>query len=188
MAASPSELEWLLVGCRIPRDFFISRGTGESDIAVHAGSYHLALRAAGIECYNHLVYSSILPAIAQEVERPKHYVHGSVAEGIQARADVKQGQWATAAIIYGWLINKKTDHKYGGLVCEYGGKLPLEAAEESLRASLQELYQHGFKEEYHLSKPTFIGESFIPKKRFGTALVAMVFVNYVYPVRSQEKR
>jgi hypothetical protein len=34
--------------CRIPKDYFETSGKGESDIAVHAGSYHLALKEAGI--------------------------------------------------------------------------------------------------------------------------------------------
>jgi hypothetical protein len=32
-------------GNRIPVNYFITSGKGESDIAVHAGSYHLALKA-----------------------------------------------------------------------------------------------------------------------------------------------
>ncbi|MBN2212904.1 MAG: arginine decarboxylase, partial [Bacteroidales bacterium] len=42
----------MVVGNRIPKDYFITKGTGESDIAIHAGSYHLALKAAGIEMAN----------------------------------------------------------------------------------------------------------------------------------------
>ena len=53
-----------LIGCRIPKDFFITKGVGESDITVHAGSYHLALRQAGIEMCNIMTYSSILPGVA----------------------------------------------------------------------------------------------------------------------------
>ena len=36
----------LILGNRIPRDYFITRGWGQSDITVHAGSYHLALFSA----------------------------------------------------------------------------------------------------------------------------------------------
>ena len=41
--------EGILLGNRIPKDFFVTEGTGQSDITVHAGSYHLALRDAGID-------------------------------------------------------------------------------------------------------------------------------------------
>ncbi len=180
--------ERLIIGNRIPRDFFVAKGRGESDLAFHAGSYHLALKAAGIECYNHLAYSSILPAIAQEVKKPSHYLHGSVAESIEARADAPQGELATAGIVYGWLIDKSTENKYGGLVCEYHGKATLPDAEQSLQASLQEIYQNGFSVQYHLRGIKFIGESFTPQKKCGTALVSLVFVNYVYPLLGQEKK
>ena len=45
-------MDHVVIGNRIPKDYFITKGTGESNIAVHAGSYHLALKAAGIEMAN----------------------------------------------------------------------------------------------------------------------------------------
>jgi arginine decarboxylase len=172
----------ILLGNRIPKDFFITNGIGESDITVHAGSYHLALKDAGIECYNILTYSSILPAIATQVEKPARYVHGSVAETIMAAASSTQGILATAGIIFGWLYDKVTGQKYGGLVCEYNGSEREEEAGNSLRASLKELYVHGFSEGYDLGEIQLLTRSFIPRKKFGTALVALVFTNYVVPV------
>ena len=59
-----------IVGNRIPKDYFITSGIGQSDIAVHAGSYHLALKDAGIEMANIMTYSSILPGMATEITRP----------------------------------------------------------------------------------------------------------------------
>lgn len=172
----------LIVGNRIPKDFFITEGKGESDITVHAGSYHLALKNAGIERYNIMTYSSILPAIAQEVPAPEKYVHGSVAETIMATATSQKGKPATAGIIFGWLFDKKTNKKYGGLVCEYNENGSEEQAGKSLMASLQELYQNGFAEQFHLKEIKLMVNSFVPKKKYGTALVALCFTNYVYPV------
>ncbi len=172
----------ILLGNRIPRDFFITDGIGESDITVHAGSYHLALKDAGIECYNILTYSSILPAIATQVEKPEQYVHGAVAETIMAAANSTQGIRATAGIIFGWLYDKITGKKYGGLVCEYHGQEGEEEAGNSLRASLKELYVNGFSERYDLGEIQLLSKSFIPRKKFGTAVVALVFTNYVVPV------
>lgn len=43
----------LLVGNRIPYEFFICSGSGESDITVHAGSFHLAL------CFNSYIFPVI---------------------------------------------------------------------------------------------------------------------------------
>ena len=172
----------LVVGNRIPKDFFITQGVGESDITIHAGSYHLALKNAGIECFNIMTYSSILPAIAQEIAAPEKYVHGSVAETIMAASNSKKGQRATAGIIFGWLFDKKTNKKYGGLVCEYNENGSEEQARKSLMASLQELYQNGFAAQFHLRDLKLMVNSFVPKKKYGTAIVALCFTNYIYPV------
>lgn len=171
-----------IIGNRVPKDFFITRGKGESNITIHAGSYHLALKDAGIECYNIMTYSSILPGIAREVRRPNQYTHGAVMETISAVSNGKRGQIVTSGIIFGWLYNKKTGKRYGGLVCEYNGNLTEKAANKQLRQSLNELYTNGFSEDYDLSGIRNISESFKVKKKYGTALVAICFVNHVIPI------
>lgn len=174
----------LIIGNRVPRKFFWTSGVGESDITIHAGSYHLALKEAGIERYNIMVYSSIMPAIAIESEKPKpeEVVHGSVLESIMAVVSGRKGKRLTAGVIYGWLYHKVTGKKYGGLVCEYSGNEKEEKAQVSLRASLNELYTNGFSEDYDLKEIRMESRSFIPKKRFGTAMVVIGFKDYVYPV------
>jgi arginine decarboxylase len=172
----------VLIGNRIPRDYFVTKGKGESDITVHAGSYHLALKAAGIEMCNMVAYSSIFPSIAREVRRPKTLTHGSVMEHIGAVANAEKGQRATAGIIFGWLYDRKTGEKFGGLVCEYNGNDLPEAAKKSLESSLNELYVNGFREKYELKDIRLISQSFVPKKKFGTALVAICFLNYFCPI------
>ncbi len=179
------ELKGLLIGSRIPREYFITSGTGESDITVHAGSYHLALKKAGIEKANIMTYSSILPAIAQEISKPANHVHGEVMETIMAAAHGESGTRVTAGIIFGWLYNRQSGEKYGGLVCEHNGAYPRQEIEDLLHSSLQELYINGFEEEFELKEFKIITESFVPHKKFGTALVALCFTNYIYPVISE---
>lgn len=176
--------KYVLFGNRIPKDFFITSGTGESDITVHAGSFHLALKDAGIERCNIITYSSILPGIAKEIEKPDNLVHGSVMETIMASADTRKGERATAGIIFGWLFDRHTGEKYGGLVCEYHGNKEEATATESLKMSLDELYENGFSENYEIRDVKIITRSIVPSKRFGTAMVALCFVNYTYPVIS----
>ena len=178
------QFQSLTIGTRIPKDYFVTSGVGECDITVHAGSFHLALRDAGIERYNIMTYSSILPGIARLVAQPKDLIHGCVVETIMACASMEKGVRATAGIIYGWLYNRKSKQRYGGLVCEYNGSLTAEQAGTQLRASLQTLYKNGFDQEYELRDEHLTTESFIPKKKFGTALVAICFTNYVYPFQS----
>lgn len=175
----------LITGNRIPKDFFITSGTGQSDITIHAGSYHLALRDARIERCNIMTYSSILPGIANKIDiNPDNLMHGSVMETIMACANSKQGERATAAIIFGWLYNKKTGEKYGGLVCEYNGNKTEDEAVEELHASIRELYDNGYSDDFDLRDIEVHSKSLIAEKKFGTALVALCFVNYEHPVLS----
>jgi arginine decarboxylase len=176
------ENKQLIIGCRIPKDYFVTKGKGESDITVHAGSYHLALKDAGIEMCNIMTYSSILPAIAREIMKPAKLLHGQVMETIMAVAHGKKGEKATAGIIYGMLHNKKTGEKYGGLVCEHNGNFDEREVEKRLMASLNELYTNGYSEEYTLGDIKIITESFKIKKKHGTALTALCFTNYLVPV------
>jgi len=173
----------LLVQNRIPRDFFVTEGIGESDNAIHAGSYHLALKDAGIDVCNIMVYSSILPSVARRIEKnTTDLVHGSVMETIMACSNQKKGIRATVGIIFGWLYGRKTNEKYGGLVCEHSGTETEEEATDILKKSLKELYSNGYDRGFILRDVSIITKSFVPEKKFGTALVALCFKNYIYPI------
>ncbi len=171
-----------LIGMRIPRDFFVSSGTGESDITVHAGSYHLALKEAGIEMCNIMTYSSILPACARRIDPPVSLPHGAVMETIMAVSTATRGSRATAGISWAWLTDRESGNKHGGLVCEYNGEMDEDSARSQLHASLHELYEHGYSGTFELGEPEFVSRSFIPSRAFGTALVSLNFVNYIVPV------
>jgi arginine decarboxylase len=172
----------ILIGRRIPKDYFITKGTGESDITIHAGSYHLALKKAGIEMCNIMTYSSIMPKISTEKAKPKQMVHGEVLESIMAVSHAEKGQRATAGIIFGWLYDKKTKEKYGGLVCEHNGDYTLKEIKKKLNESIMELYENGFSQDYELKDIKIITESTVPEKKYGTALVGICFTNYVVPI------
>ena len=180
--------EGILLGNRIPKDFFVTEGTGQSDITVHAGSYHLALRDAGIEMCNIMTYSSILPAVANETAKPQRLAHGSVMETIMAVANANAGTRATAGIIWSWLIDKSTGERHGGLVCEYNGSLPEAEVASQLEDSLQELHTNGYSEEFTLEGTRLHLRSFVPEKRFGTILVSLCFLNYLWPVLGSAER
>lgn len=176
------------IGHRIPREYFITRGCGESDVTVHAGSYHLALRAAGIEMCNIITYSSILPACATEVEKPTGLIHGAVMETIMANATSRRGRRATAGLIFGWLHRRTTGEKYGGFVCECNGSMSAKKAAHQLRASLDELYRNGYEEDFELRDIRTVIESFIPRKRYGSALVAICVLNHFVPILGAAER
>ncbi|KPK80357.1 MAG: hypothetical protein AMS27_17105, partial [Bacteroides sp. SM23_62_1] len=136
-------MEGILTGNRIPIDYFETSGTGESDITIHAGSYHLALKSAQIEMCNIIAYSSILPGIARKIEKPGHIEHGAVMESIMSVCHAEKGERATAGIIYGWLSEKYSGKRFGGLVCEHYGNYDEKKLERRLKASLEEIYWNG---------------------------------------------
>src|SRR3989344_119760 len=176
-------LENIRIGNRIPKSFFITSGTGESNITANAGSYHIALKEAGIEMCNIMHYSSILPKGSIEVVKPKLITHGGVMETREARADAMSGERATAGIGYGWLYDKH-NNKHGGIVAEYNGNLPMEQARKKLALSLEEIAS-GF-EGRQLKNVNFRLEITNPKKKYGTALVSLCFVDYIIPIKGIE--
>jgi arginine decarboxylase len=103
-------------------------------------------------------------------------------ECIMAVANFEENQLATAGISFGWLYDKKTNKKYGGLVCEHQGNFSEETVRRKLNMSLQEIYYNGFAEKYELKEIKTIVESFRITKKFGTAIVALCFVDYIYPI------
>jgi arginine decarboxylase len=171
-----------IVGNRIPKDYFVTTGIGQSDIAVHAGSYHLALKDAGIEMANIMTYSSILPGMATEIPRPSNLTHGEVMETIMAVANGNKGDRLSAGIVYGWLAERKTGQRYGGLVCEHNGNYTEKELERLLHSSINELYTNGFEERFSLGNLNVIKRSFVPLKTYGTVLVALCFTSYFYPI------
>lgn len=173
----------MILGNRIPKDYFITTGIGESDIAVHAGSLHLALKSAGIEKSNIITYSSIIPGIATEIDKPDTTMHGEVMECIMAMANGEKGERVSAGISYGWLIDRKSGQKYGGLVCEHNGNYPEDELEKKLDASIHELYNNGFEQDFDLIDIQTIKQTFVPRKMYGTALVAICFTSYFYPIK-----
>ena len=157
-------------------------GVGQSDIAFHTGSFHLALREARIERCNIMIYSSILPAVANKIDfNPELLTQGAELKTIMARANAKSGERATAAIMFGWLYNKTTGEKYGGIVVEYQGSKTEEDAIAELKLSIQEMYTNGYSEDFDLKEIETHSKSFVPDKKFGTALVALCFVSFEQP-------
>lgn len=149
---------------------------------MHAGSYHLALKDAGIETQNIITYSSILPSIANEIKKPNNLIYGSVMETIMAVGNTTEGNFATAGISYAWLYDKKTNEKYGGIVCEHEGNYSIRDITYKLNASINEIYFNGFSEKYDLKNQKIITNSLKVQKRFGTAIVALCFVDYSIPI------
>jgi len=191
----PKGYKGTVTECPIPYEYFISTGTGESGDQNHAGSYHKAMRMAGVELGNLVPYTSILPPIAKEIpieEGIKRIRHGAQVGVIQAAAhiDREKGQKrATSAILYGFLYPKgqKGGKHAGGLVCEYNGEGTPEEAIKNVNSCLDELYTgknregFAFSDKYDLVKQKPLVATIEPKQRYGTAFCVLAFVSYVVP-------
>ncbi len=169
----------MIFGNRIPKDYFITSGIGESDIAIYPGAFDKALKQAKIENCNIITYTSILPKEAKKIEEIPKLKHGCVLETIMARQDGKKGERLTAGLIIGWVY--KNGEKIGGLVSEYNGNLDEGEAKAELRKRLEEMFKERYDEEYELKDIEIHLRSFIPQKKFGCAIVAICFVSYIYP-------
>ena len=162
---------------RIPAKYFVTQGSGSSDNQVHAGSYHMALHAAGISDFNIQTYSSVLPACAKEVSMEDAHLpkFGSEMMTIMAVANGERGDYICAGITYGWLY--KGSRKIGGLVCEVTGKMSTTDMLVKLHTALHELHERTYGQ-YELKCVSTIVEPFHVDKAFGTALVALCFTEY----------
>ncbi|MCD6381845.1 MAG: pyruvoyl-dependent arginine decarboxylase [Candidatus Aenigmarchaeota archaeon] len=175
-------MEKIKIGNRKPKKYFITSGHGESDIQIHAGSFDLALRNAGIENYNFLFYSSIIPPDAVEIDK-KGVEHGAVVETIAAVSNTQNNKRVTSGLVIGWVNNIETQKRVLGLVAEYGGHGSYGEAKDILNSSLDEMFESRFdKDKYEIAKREMYMESFVPKKRYATSLVAICFVEYEVPI------
>ena len=169
----------------IPNEFFISKGFAVDNLELHPGAYHFALREAGIDGYNIITYSSVLPANAKlvtldEIDLPPH---GSEMKCIQACMYGEFGQHISAGIAYAWLYkDEEFTQKYGGLVTEVKGHYTIEILEERLYQVINNLYEGTYKKDgLFMGEPNIITQGGdIPNDvRYGCALVSMCFINYL---------
>ncbi|MFC1577130.1 pyruvoyl-dependent arginine decarboxylase [Candidatus Omnitrophota bacterium] len=185
-------------GNRIPQNYFVTSGKGDTDIGPgddpwETGSYDLALMDAGIENFNVMEYTSVLPPEAMEVPieyAKKYFHHGAVIEVIMASVNGLKGDTLCTGV--GRIqVRRKSDGKHiGGFAAEYE-KVHKEAipeedakrlAEEMLHVSLTgEVNRRYSSEEYEFFGETHKISYFKCEKKYGTSLVALCWVNYIYP-------
>jgi arginine decarboxylase len=176
------------IGCRIPKEYFWVIGWGESDVGIETGSYDAALHMAGIENYNVMLYSSVVPPEAVELPHLPDIHHGSVLEGIIAvqHAD-KPGTPITADLLLAKVHRKSEGSYLGGFACEYAGNETVEEAEANLRQAMQQLFERRYQGTlYELEFGKSIVRTYTPEKSFGTIIVGIGFASYFVPVLKPE--
>lgn len=117
----------LNLGIRVPTVYVVSTGAGQSDDGIppdpyETFSYDLALQQAGIENFNVMYYTSVLPKESKEIpmeEAKKYFHHGAVLEAIMAKSGGVKGDTVAAGVGRVWAIDPKTNEKIGGFAAEY---------------------------------------------------------------------
>jgi arginine decarboxylase len=176
------------IGCRIPREYFWVIGWGESDVGLETGSYDAALHMAGIENYNVMLYTSVLPPEAVELPHLPDIHHGSVLEGIIAvQHTEKPGTRITAGVLLAKVYRTKDNSFLGGFACEYAGNGSVEEAEANLQEAMRQLFARRYKPElYKLEFCKMVVRTFTPQKKFGTVLVGIGFASHLVPIVKSE--
>ena len=97
----------LILGNRVPYEYFITKGKGESDVGstflpYETGSYDAALNDAGIQNCNVIEYTSVMPAESKEISKEagiKRLQWGEVLECIKAQANGDKGDKISVGVI-----------------------------------------------------------------------------------------
>ncbi len=186
-------------GNRIPKDYFVSSGHGDTDIGPgddpwETGSYDLALMEAKIENFNVILYTSVLPPESREIpieEAEKYFRHGAVIETIMASVNGVKGNTLCTGV--GRIqVRRKSDGKHiGGFAAEYekvykekniSSKEARIAAEKMLTISLMgEVNRRYSSEDYEYFDVVHKINCFKVENKYGTSLVALCWINYIYP-------
>lgn len=205
-------MNYQLLGNRIPYEYFITKGKGESNagsegLPYETGSYDDALNNAGIENCNVIEYTSVIPTQAKEISREegiKRLQWGEVLECIKAQANGRRGQKISAAVITTSITDPKGRY-LGGFACEYSGNGTKEQAEESLGDSITgmikrrgygsiqgkiTLYKDNITDKGYKIHPgnKFEYDYLDVKEEHGSVFVAICFVSYRYPNLVKNKK
>ena len=156
--------------------------------ASRPGSYDAALHMAGIENFNVMLYTSVLPPEATELPHLPDIHHGSVLEGIIAVQHTDQpGTRITAGVLLAKVFRKSDDSYLGGFACQYAGNGSVEDAEANLMEAMQQLFARRYKTNlYRLEFGKSVVKTFSPERTFGTILVGIGFASYLVPVLKSE--
>ena len=204
----------IILGNRVPYEFFITQGKGESNagskgLPYETGSYDDALFDAGIQNTNVIEYTSVMPTESKEITKEeglKRLQWGEVIECIKAQANGKRGSKISAAVITTSVTDPKGKY-LGGFACEYSGSGTKEDAEQSLLQSIvgmierrgygvmkesgkMQLYKDNVTDKGYKIHPgkNFIYEYLDVKEEHGSVFTAICFVSYKFPALKKMNR
>jgi pyruvoyl-dependent arginine decarboxylase len=196
---------FLVLGNRVPYEYFLTKGKGESNagsegLPYETGSYDAALNDAGIQNSNVIEYTSVIPVGAKEIPREeglKRINWGEVLEVIKAQANGKRGEHISAAVMTTTIIDPNGNY-LGGFACEYSGSGSRKEAEDSLIISISgmikrrgfgnikgqaKMYKDNITDSGYRIHPgkIFYYDDIDVKEEHGSVFTAICFVSYRYP-------
>jgi pyruvoyl-dependent arginine decarboxylase len=200
----------IVLGNRVPYEYFLTKGKGESDagsagLPYETGSYDAALNDAGIENANVIEYTSVIPPAAKEIPKAeglKRLQWGEVLECIKAQANGKRGEQLSAAVMTTTITDPRGRY-LGGFACEYSGAGTRAEAEASLSLSIAgmikrrgfgqirgptKLYKKNKTDTGYIIHPgkIFHYETLKVTKEHGSVFTAICFVSYRFPLLREE--
>jgi arginine decarboxylase len=148
---------------------------------------------ASIENFNVLKYTSVLPPESKEInlsEAREYFHHGAAIETIMSDLNGVQGDTLCTGVGRIW-VNTLDGSLIGGFAAEYKKRYENQtvpekearaAAKEALHTSLMgEVNRRYNASEYNFSEPTYAIDYLSVEKKYGTSLVALCWVNYIFP-------
>ena len=196
------EAEPLVFGNRIPQYYFVTSGSGDTDIGPgedpwETGSYDLALLQASLANFNVVPYTSVLPPESKEVTlefAEQFFHHGAVVETIIAQQNGEQGDTLTTGMGRIWVREKATGKAIGGFAAEYrkvykGQQIAEDEAVAEAEKFLKISLDGEVSRRYDPSQVESYGVTFETNyeyvdKAYGTSLTALAWVTYIYPAYS----
>lgn len=150
----------------LPKEYFLTSGSGESDVSA-LNAFDSALAKAGIAHCNLVPTSSIIPVHAIEVESAE-IKPGSITFVVMAEAKGKRGERISAGVAY---IRPRGNRH--GMVVESSGNSSREELEDALLKELEEMCR---RRNFDFYEPKTVVEELDVRMNYGSALAALVFV------------
>ena len=203
----------LILGNRVPYEYFITKGKGESNVwsdglPYETCSYDAALFEAGIQNTNVIEYTSVMPIESKQISKEeglKRLQWGEVLECIKAQSNGKKGSKISAAVMTTSVFDPKGKY-LGGFAVEYAGSGTKKDAEVSLAESVTgiierrgygkvkgggnlQLYIDNVTDNGHKIHPgkIFEYENLDVVKKHGSVFAAICFVSYKVPTLKLNK-
>jgi len=182
-------------GCRIPCEYVVVTGRGQSSADTGAdhyetSAYDIALLDAGIENFNVMIYTSVLPPESREITmgeaEERHLLHhGAVLETIKAEMDGVQGDYLCTGVGRIWVYERDEEGKpsklIGGFAAEYEGHTSEEVAAKVLKEDLRGIVQRRYgndMDSIYPTKPKITTCSMIVDEDYGVCFTALCFLTY----------